>query len=43
MDCLHAGRVLINDFCKTNPYPSAEALSVPRNTDQLAAYLRKDM
>lgn len=27
----HASRVLINDFAATNPYPSALAVSIPRN------------
>lgn len=27
----HAPRVLINDFAPTNPYPSAEAINIPRN------------
>lgn len=27
----HASRVLINDFASTNPYPSCEAISIPRN------------
>lgn len=27
----HAGRVLINDFAPTNPYPSATAISLPRD------------
>ncbi len=29
----HAARVLINDFAPTNPYPSAIAISFPRNED----------
>ncbi len=28
----HAGRVLINDFAPTNSYPSAQAISLPRNS-----------
>jgi hypothetical protein len=34
----HAGRVLVNDFAPTNPYPSAKAISLPRNAS-LAPYL----
>lgn len=34
----HAQRVLINDFAASNPFPSAVALSVPRN-DMLGPYL----
>ncbi len=40
-DCLHAGRVLINDYSATNPYPSAEAINLPRNSRDLKDYLRK--
>lgn len=29
----HAARVVLNDFAPTNPYPSAMAVSVPRNAD----------
>ena len=28
----HSMRVIINDFAPTNPYPSAVAISIPRNT-----------
>jgi hypothetical protein len=28
----HSPRVLVNDFAPTNPYPSAAAVSLPRNT-----------
>lgn len=34
----HAPRVLINDFAPTNPFPSATALSIPRNSE-LEGYL----
>lgn len=34
----HASRVLINDFAATNPYPSAVAISMPRD-GELANYL----
>ena len=34
----HAGRVLINDFAPTNPYPSALAVSLPRD-GKLSDYL----
>jgi len=34
----HATRVLINDFAPTNPYPSAQAINMPRNAN-LADYL----
>lgn len=31
----HAHRTLINDFAKSNPYPSARAVNLPRNSDDL--------
>ena len=34
----HAARIVINDFCPTNPYPSAVAINVPRN-GSLSSYL----
>ncbi len=36
----HAPRYLINDFAPTNPFPSARALSIPRN-GRLSDYLTK--
>ena len=38
MDLNHSTRVIINDFAKTNPYPSAIAISIPRN-DFIDKYL----
>ena len=35
----HAPRVLINDFANTNPYPSATAISLPRNAN-IMEYLK---
>ena len=35
----HAARVVINDFAPTNPYPSALAITLPRNAD-IEAYLK---
>ena len=29
----HSARIVINDFAPTNPYPSAMAISLPRNTN----------
>lgn len=42
LDCNHAPRVLINDFAPSNPWPSATAVSVPRDGD-LSLYLRTSM
>lgn len=35
MGCAHAGRVLINDFADSNPYPSAVAVNIARNRPDL--------
>ena len=31
-DCFHSQRIIINDFAPTNPYPSCQAISIPRNS-----------
>lgn len=36
----HCKRVLINDFANSNPYPSCEAINLPRNADNLKEYLK---
>lgn len=36
----HCKRIIINDFAKSNPYPSCEAINLPRNTDNLKEFLR---
>lgn len=41
MDLHHAPRILINDYATTNPYPSATAINLPRNTDILDQFLTK--
>jgi len=35
----HCKRVIINDFAKSNPYPSCEAINLPRNSDNLKEFL----
>ena len=35
----HSRRVLINDFAKSNPYPSATAINMPRNKTDLKELL----
>ena len=40
MDLHHSQRILINDFALTNPYPSATAINLPRNSDTLSSYLK---
>jgi hypothetical protein len=31
-DCHHSQRIIVNDFAPTNPYPSANSVSIPRNS-----------
>jgi len=38
-DCNHSQRVIVNDFAPTNPYPSCNSISVPRNCS-LGDYLK---
>lgn len=35
----HSERILINDFSKTNPFPSASSINLIRNGDNLSDYL----
>lgn len=39
MGCIHAPRVLINDYADSNPYPSATAINLPRNSATLRGLL----
>ena len=34
----HAQRVVINDFARSNPYPSAKAINIPRNANNLKEF-----
>lgn len=34
----HAQRVVINDFARSNPYPSAKAINIPRNANNLREF-----
>ena len=38
MSLPHCQRVIINDFARSNPYPSCKAINIPRNTDELKDY-----
>ena len=38
-DCNHSQRVIVNDFAPTNPYPSCDSISIPRNCN-LGDYLK---
>jgi len=40
MGLFHSQRILINDFTDSNPYPSAVAVNIPRNLDELNKYLK---
>ncbi|HWA90480.1 MAG TPA: hypothetical protein VG889_10620 [Rhizomicrobium sp.] len=40
MGCNHGRRFLVNDHAATNPYPSAVAISVERNSRNLGDYLK---
>jgi len=42
MGCFHSQRVIINDYAPSNPYPSAIAISLERNNDNLE-YLLNDL
>ena len=35
----HCKRVVVNDFAKSNTYPSCDAINIPRNNDNLSDYL----
>lgn len=35
----HCKRVVINDFARSNTYPSCDAINIPRNHDNLSEYL----
>ena len=35
----HCKRVLVNDFARSNLYPSCEAINIPRNSETLEEYL----
>jgi len=36
----HCQRILINDFAKSNPYPSCSAINITRNSNQLREYFK---
>jgi hypothetical protein len=40
MDCHHGRRFLVNDHASSNPYPSAVAVSMERNSASLSDYLK---
>jgi hypothetical protein len=37
--CNHSQRVIVNDFATTNPYPSCDSISIPRNS-KLGDYIK---
>lgn len=40
MDCRHGRRFLVNDHAPSNPYPSAVAISMERNSASLSDYMK---
>lgn len=36
----HCQRILVNDFSKSNAYPSCTAINIPRNSENLTEYLK---
>jgi hypothetical protein len=40
MGLMHSSRVLVNDFSLTNPFPSAEAVSLERDSNTLDRYIK---
>ena len=36
----HCQRIIINDFADSNPYPSCDAINIPRNNDSLEKYFK---
>ena len=39
MGAAHAARILINDFAASNPYPSAQAINITRNSPDLPRFI----
>ncbi|MES2884954.1 MAG: hypothetical protein V4709_09135 [Pseudomonadota bacterium] len=39
MGCLHGRRYLVNDYAASNPYPSAVAVNLERNTGKLSQFV----
>jgi len=35
----HCQRIIINDFARSNPYPSCSAINIPRNENNLTEFL----
>jgi hypothetical protein len=43
MGCNHSTRFLVNDYAQSNPYPSAVAINVRRNANELQNLLLPDL
>ncbi len=41
MDLPHCQRILVNDYSRSNPYPTASSINLLRNSDDLSSYFRK--
>jgi hypothetical protein len=40
MGCKHSKRIIVNDFSDTNPFPTCEAINLPRDSEDLEKYLK---
>lgn len=43
MDLFHGKRIIINDYSKSNPYKSCDAINLKRNADELKDILRESL
>ena len=41
-DLLHSQRIIVNDFAPSNTYPTAKAINIPRNSDDLEDYIMEN-
>ena len=39
-DLFHSKRILVNDFSETNPFPTAIAVNLERDSDQLSSIFK---
>lgn len=43
MNLNHTRRIIINDYSKSNPYKSCDAINLKRNSDDLKEILRESL
>ena len=41
-DLPHCQRILVNDFSQTNSYPTAKAINIPRDSDNIEHYMQEN-